>query len=99
MDVETVVAPDVSTKFTLLRLGRADYALGEASEVEQLLESAGQETGQTGRFFSVPTPFATAGAGLVVNITRPGMNDLFKTLQAAMDEIRDEEGFKGTGKK
>jgi len=93
VDVEVMPVPEVSNKFIMLRLDRADYALEEAGRTESIPE-AQTLPGEAGRFFSVSTPFSTAYTGLVVNAGRPGMAALADRLALALDHLRDEDSFK-----
>ncbi|HPE59156.1 MAG TPA: hypothetical protein PLB10_02365 [Thiolinea sp.] len=93
VEVEVMPIPEVANKFTMLRLNRADYALEEAGQIGKIPE-ARSLPGDTGRFFSVSTPFSTAYTGLVVNVNRPGMVELADQLIRELDRLRDEDSFR-----
>lgn len=107
-DVEIVSALDIETKFAILFLGRADYALALAGEEARFVNADGQlreegwqvlpegaaGAGAKGYFFSVPTPFTIATTGLVVNLGRPGMRQLADRLAATLEQLRTDSSFR-----
>ncbi|HPE59157.1 MAG TPA: hypothetical protein PLB10_02370 [Thiolinea sp.] len=95
-DVEIISALDIEAKFAVLLLGRADYALAMAGEEKRFTgDRIGEISGAVapGRFFSVATPFAIAATGLVVNVGRPGMQQLAGELEAALEQLRAGSDF------
>jgi len=93
-DVEVITVAEVVSKFTVLRLGRADYVLEEAGEIDKLQREAQALPGETGQFFTVSTPFSTAYTGLVVNIRRPGMKAFAEVFARELGQLRKEDSFR-----
>ncbi|GEM_PF-1763077 len=94
VDVEIIAVREVANKFTVLRLGRADYVLEEEGQLDRIDEVPGDAgAGADGRFFSVSTPFSVAYAGLVVNTRRPDMAALAERLALELEHLRAEDGF------
>lgn len=92
-DVEVITVAEVVSKFTVLRLGRADYVLEEAGEMEKVPE-AQNLPGEIGHFFSVSMPFSTAYTGLVVNTHRPGMMAFAEAFARELEHLRSEDSFR-----